>query len=110
MIHRERQKAEDASFALQKGRSRRSIIVEVACDDRRTQLEVEGSETLAEIRSKALEEMEILAADPDKYVVIGGDRQPVNDRRKVEDLLAEGQALCFRLLPQVAFGPRLQGD
>lgn len=80
------------------------LIVEVACDDRQTQLAVQGNETVGQIRRKALSEMQIKVSDPNKYVVIGPNHQPINNQRTAEEILKEGQALYFRLIPQVAFG------
>ncbi len=109
MSQQQRQKSRDASPAPQGRRSREGVTVEVACDDRQTQLDVEGSETLAEVRTRALEELGMLAADPERYVVIGSDRQPVDDQRTIDELVAASQTLAFRLLPQVAYGDRLRG-
>jgi hypothetical protein len=81
-----------------------SIIVEVSCDDRQAQLVVEGNDTVSEVRQRALADMKIMAQDPSKYIVIGANRQPVNDKCTVDELLRQGQVLYFRLIPQVAFG------
>ena len=80
------------------------VLVEVACDDRQTQIEVDGHETIGEVRRRALAEMRILASDPRKYLVVGPSRQPLNDMRSVDEVLNEEQGMYFRLVPQVAFG------
>lgn len=85
-----------------------SVLVEVACDDRQTQLEVDGDDTIGEIRRQALTEMQIMASDPRKYLVIGPSNQPIDERRSVNEVLNEGQAMYFRLVPQVAFGIIMQ--
>jgi hypothetical protein len=111
MNQRQRQKSEDASPARQGRRTRESITIDVACDDRQTQLDVRGCETLSEVRTRALEELGMLASDPERYVVIGSDRQPLDDQRTIDELAAEGQTLAFRFLPQVAYGVWLRrGD
>ncbi len=104
MLEQQRQTVTGRSSGLTGTSQNSSLIVEVACDDRQTQLAVQGSDTVAEVRRAALAEMQILTTDPSKYVVIGAGRQPVRDQRTMDELLGEGQTLYFRLLPQVAFG------
>jgi hypothetical protein len=96
-----RNRTQQSSGAGSQGR----LLVEVACDDRRVQLDFEGHETVAEVKRRALGEMQILSANPNKYIVIGANRQPLDDRQVLRDILAQGQSLEFRLIPQVAFGP-----
>jgi len=81
-----------------------SIIVEVACDDRFTKLSVEGRETLAEVRRKALDEMGILASNPDEFVAIGAGRRRIDDQRTIDELVQEGERLAFRFLRAPRFG------
>jgi hypothetical protein len=109
MLERQRQTSSFAPAASQVSGASDGVLVDVACDDRQTQLAVDGSETVADVRREALAEMEILASDPNKYIVVGADRQPVEGQRTVNDLLAEGQTLSFRLMPQVAFGAISRG-
>lgn len=80
------------------------LFVEVASDDRRVQLDVDGHETVGQVKCKALGEMQLPAKNPERYIVIGADRQPVDDNLSLNKILAAGQALEFRLLPQVVFG------
>ena len=82
-----------------------AMVVDVVCDDRQVQLSVEGHNTVGQIRQRAIAEMQIMTQDAEKYVVIGPNRQPVSDQRTVDEIINEGQELCFRLIPQVAFGP-----
>jgi hypothetical protein len=81
-----------------------SIIVEVACDDRFTKLSVDGHETLAEVRRKALEEMGIVAANPDEYIVIGPGRRRIDDQATIDQLVKQGERLAFRFLRAPRFG------
>ena len=110
MYQKQRKTSEDTSLTRHGRRSRQGVKIEVACDDRQTQLEAEGSETLGEVRNRALEELGMLASNPERYVVIGSDRQPIEDRRTIDELISEGQTLAFRLLPQVAYGAGLGRD
>jgi hypothetical protein len=109
MYQKQRKRSEETLSARHRRRSRQGVKIEVVCDDRQTQLDVEGSETLGEVRNRALEELGMLASDPERYVVIGSDRQPIDDHRTIDELIAEGQTLAFRLLPQVAYGARPRG-
>jgi hypothetical protein len=81
------------------------LLVSVRCDDRRVQLGFGGHETVADVKRQALEEMQVPLANPDKYIVIGANRQPLDNRQILRDILAKGQSLDFHLIPQVAFGP-----
>jgi len=85
--------------------SQGQLLVEVACDDRRVQLGFGGHETVAEVKRQALRDMQIFSANPNRYIAIGTNRQPLDDRQVLRDILAQGQSLEFRLIPQVAFGP-----
>ena len=69
------------------GSHKSNITIEVACDDCQTELEVHGNDTIAQVRHRALSEMQILATDPNKYVVIGPDRQPIRDQCTVDEIL-----------------------
>ncbi len=84
--------------------SKDRLFVEVASDDRRVQLDVDGHETVGQVKCKALEEMQLPAKNPERYIVIGADRQPVDNNLSLNKILAAGQTLEFRLLPQVVFG------
>jgi len=88
MLEQQRQTVTGRSSGLTGTSQSGSLIVEVACDDRQTQLAVQGSDTVAEVRRAALAEMQILTTDPNKYVVIGAGRQPVRDQRTMDELLA----------------------
>ncbi len=90
---------EDINSSKQDG-----LLAEVASDDRRVQLAIEGDETIGQVKLKALAEMQIPAANPERYIVIGANRQPVDDNQLLNDVLKQGDALEFRLIPQVAFG------
>jgi hypothetical protein len=85
--------------------SQGKLLVEVVCDDRRVQLGIGEHETIADVKRQALGEMQIPSANPNKYIVIGANRQPLDDRQALRDILAQGQSLEFHLIPQVAFGP-----
>jgi hypothetical protein len=80
------------------------LVVEVACDDRLVRFPVDGCETVAQIRSRALQEMQMIDPDSRRYIVIDSNRQPVRDQQTIDEILSQSQALCFRLVPQVAFG------
>jgi hypothetical protein len=84
--------------------SKDRLLVEVASDDRRVQLDVDGNETVGQVKCKALGEMQLPAKNPERYIVIGANRQPVDDKLTVNKILAGGQTLDFRLIPQVVFG------
>jgi hypothetical protein len=80
------------------------LLVEVASDDRRVQFAVEGHVTVGQVKRQALVEMQIPAQNPERYLVIGGNRQPLEDNQLLQDMLKRGEPLEFRLIPQVAFG------
>jgi hypothetical protein len=80
------------------------LLAEVACDDRRVQLGVKGSATVGELKRQALGEMQLVSSDPNRYIAIGPNRQPINDNELIQNILSQGQSLEFRLIPQVAFG------
>jgi hypothetical protein len=80
------------------------LLVEVASDDRRVQFAVEGHETVDQVKRQALTEMQIPAPNPERYIVIGANRQPLEDNQLLHDMLKRGEPLEFRLIPQVAFG------
>jgi hypothetical protein len=80
------------------------VVVQVVCDDKQVSFAVSGHETLGQIKREAIREMEILTATPERYVVIGPNRQPVGDDLTVGGLVAEGQELSLRLLARPAFG------
>lgn len=80
------------------------IMVDVACDHRQTKLAVSGSETVAQIRRRALAEMEILAAQPERYLVIGAGHRRINPDRTIDELQAEGEKLAFRFMRPPEFG------
>lgn len=84
--------------------SKDRLLVEVASDDRRVQLDVNGYETIGQVKCKALGEMQLPAKNPERYIVIGANKQPVDDKLTVNKILAAGQMLEFRLIPQVVFG------
>jgi len=84
--------------------SKDRLLVEVASDDRRVQLDVYGHETVGQVKCKALGEMQLPAKNPERYIVIGANRQPVDDKISLNKILADGQTLEFRLIPQVVFG------
>ena len=80
------------------------LFVEVVCDDRLVRLPVQAHQTIADIRNRSLEQMQLMTSEPCRYIVIDSTRQPVGDQKTIEEILSQGQALCFRLVPQVAFG------
>lgn len=84
--------------------SKDRMLVEVASDDRRVQLDVYGHETVGQVKCKALGEMQLPAKNPERYIVIGANRQPVDDKLSLNKIFAAGQTLEFRLIPQVVFG------
>ena len=47
-------------------------------------------------------------SEPERYLVIGRDRRPIDESRTVDELLASGQDLEFRLQAIPVFGKRLQ--
>jgi hypothetical protein len=83
------------------------LFVDVACDDRRVQMGLEGHETVGNVKRRALGEMQIFSANPNRYITVGANRQPLDDNLAIRDILAQGQLLEFRLIPQVAFGKNL---
>ncbi len=80
------------------------LLVEVVSDDRRVQLNAKGHETVGQVKRKALGEMHLPVNNPERYLVIGANRQPVDDNQLLNDMLKRGETLEFRLIPQVAFG------
>lgn len=108
-FERKAQTSPDVPGGSHEASSNGEVVVQVACDDREAHVTVSGRNTIREVRRQAIRDLQILASDPDKYVVIGPNRQPVSDDRTVDELLAQGQTLSFRLIPQVAFGPAAMG-
>jgi len=104
-LERQFQSIRDPLIQTHRTTNSRAMVVDVVCDDRQVQLTVEGHNTVGQIRQQAITEMGIMTHDADKYVVIGSNRQPISDQRTVDEIIKEGQALSFRLIPQVAFGP-----
>ena len=84
--------------------SKDRLFVEVASDDRRVQLDVDGHETVGQVKCKALGEMQLPVKNSERYIVIGANRQPVDDNLSLNNILEAGQTLEFRLIPQVVFG------
>jgi hypothetical protein len=82
------------------------IAVEVSCDDCTAHMFLEGHETISQVRDRALQEMQMIAPDSRRYIVIDSNRQPVNDRLTIDELISQGLVMHFRLVPQVAFGLR----
>ena len=82
------------------------IAVEVSCDDCTAHMSFEGHETVSQVRDRALQEMRMAAPDSRRYIVIDSNRQPVNDQQSIDELISQGLAMHFRLVPQVAFGLR----
>lgn len=103
-LERQFERVRDPSVQSHRTNNASTIVADVVCDDRQVQLSVEGHNTVGQIRQRAIAEMQIMTQDAEKYVVIGPNRQPVSDQRTVDEIINEGQELCFRLIPQVAFG------
>ena len=110
MDGRNHRSKEHASFmpGAQTDGSGGAIIVDIACDDRFSKLSVEGWETVAQIRRKALAEMKILTASPDAYLVIGAGRRRIDAGRTIDELQAEGERLAFRFLRPPVFGKHVE--
>jgi hypothetical protein len=93
-------KSYDANSASKLGR----FLVEIASDDRCVRMNLDGCMTVDQVKCRAIEEMQLPVKNPERYIVIGADLKRVEDQLSINKILAAGQALEFRLIPQVAFG------
>ena len=85
--------------------SRSGCVVQVESIDGETvHVEASGAETVSEIRRLALERLGAITSNPEKYVVISAEGRVVDDKKTIDQLINENQALHFQLLPQAAFG------
>jgi hypothetical protein len=71
--------------------SQGQLLVNVRCDGQRVQLGFAGHETVADAKRQALDQMQVLSANPEKYIVIGANRQPSSIARH----LGKGSAVKF---------------
>jgi len=106
---------------LEANRKRTGNTVEVAkryqihiesIDGSIVQFAVDGSESVAQVRERALGQMEIEPQSAGKYVIAVAESQNDEDIRIVDDnatidqIVSEGHKLDFQLIPQVAFGKK----
>jgi len=80
------------------------------------QLQVSGSDTVARVREIALRHFRIEPRHAGKYIMVvaqsenAEDIQRVDENATIDRIIAEGHALNFQLLPQVAFGKGTGGN
>ena len=76
------------------------------------QMSVEGTDTIAQVRQRALEQIGMGISHVRKYVITVADAQNernlrvVDEKATIDQILSDGQTLSFQLIPQVAFGPQ----
>lgn len=80
-------------------------VVEMV-DGYEVQLEVRGTETIAEVRRAVLDQVDLYADDPNAYVVATRSGRPIEPGTTVDQLLSQGETLDFLLLKPAAFGDR----
>lgn len=71
------------------------------------QMSVEGKDTIAQVRQRAIEQIGMEIGHAQKYVVTIADEQNlrvVDEKNTIDQVLSDGQVLSFQLIPQVAFG------
>ncbi len=106
MSHLEKQFDRQKSISTRNVSSgnKNQLLVEVACEDRRLRLAVPASATAGDLKYESLGKMELVLADPQKYIVIGSNGVPVDDNQTMRDMMAKDLTLEFRLIKPAAFG------
>ena len=113
MAERQRQ-IQRAEEPAETGRASPSYEVRVECiDGNVVRLQARGTETVAEVRSRALEELGPLASRSERYVVMtagtGGEVRALDDTETLDQVMARGEELEFQLIPPAAWGWRKDG-
>ena len=73
-------------------------------DGNAVRLEANGTDTIAEIRRVALDQLGALTNRADKYVVMSSSGRVLRPADTVDDVLAQNETLSLQLVPQAAFG------
>lgn len=78
--------------------------VEIA-DGSVVQMEVRGTDTIADVRRTALAEAGAVTGRADQYVVLAASGRVLDDGESIDQVLAAGEALNLQLIKPPRFGP-----
>jgi hypothetical protein len=95
----------EAAVAGTSGTSNAHQVVVELVDGTEVRLsQVQGTETIADVRQAVLDQVEVYTEEPGAYVVTTRAGRPVQPGTTIDQMLAEGEVLEFLLLKPAAFG------
>ena len=88
--------------------SRTYMVVVESVEGSVVQVEVNGTDTIGQVRQTALEQIGAITDNPEKYIVMTANEngRVLNAATTIDELLSKGEVLRLQLIPQTAFGPK----